>query len=81
TIPVLLACIVATSRGLIFGYDIGISSIEDASTLSESYKIAMDDFLIKFFYVRKHAAHENNYCKYDNQGLQAFKSSLYLAAL
>ncbi|EFJ22412.1 hypothetical protein SELMODRAFT_416699 [Selaginella moellendorffii] len=62
------------SGGLIFGYDIGISG----------GVIAMDDFLIKFFptvYVRKHAAHENNYCKYDNQGLQAFTSSLYLAAL
>ncbi|XP_024537347.1 sugar transport protein 7 [Selaginella moellendorffii] len=74
TIPVLLACIAAASGGLIFGYDIGISG----------GVIAMDDFLIKFFptvYVRKHAAHENNYCKYDNQGLQAFTSSLYLAAL
>ena len=44
----------------------------------------MDDFLEKFFptvYVKKHRAKENNYCKYDNQGLQLFTSSLYLAAM
>ncbi|RVW28078.1 Sugar transport protein MST4 [Vitis vinifera] len=45
---------------------------------------AMDDFLIKFFpavYQRKLRAKEDNYCKYDNQYLQLFTSSLYLAAL
>lgn len=45
---------------------------------------AMDDFLMKFFpavYERKKQAHEDNYCKYDNQFLQLFTSSLYLAAL
>ena len=45
---------------------------------------SMDDFLKKFFpavYERKQHAHENNYCKYDNQFLQLFTSSLYLAAL
>ncbi|EFJ25487.1 hypothetical protein SELMODRAFT_98895, partial [Selaginella moellendorffii] len=68
TIPVLLACITAASRGLIFGHDTGISNRHGR-------------FSHQFFYVRKHAAPENNYCKYDNQGLQAFKSSLYLAAL
>ena len=44
----------------------------------------MDDFLEKFFpsvYVKKHHARENNYCKYDNQYLQLFTSSLYLAAI
>lgn len=44
----------------------------------------MDDFLEKFFpkvYVRKHRAKEDNYCKYDNQMLQLFTSSLYLAAI
>ncbi|KDO59360.1 hypothetical protein CISIN_1g010375mg [Citrus sinensis] len=38
----------------------------------------------KFFhdvYLKKKHAHENNYCKYDNQGLAAFTSSLYLAGL
>lgn len=45
---------------------------------------SMDDFLEKFFpavYVKKHRAKEDNYCKYDNQDLQLFTSSLYLAAL
>lgn len=44
----------------------------------------MDDFLIKFFpnvYERKLHAKENNYCKYDDQLLQLFTSSLYLSAL
>ena len=44
----------------------------------------MDTFLEKFFptvFVKKSQAHENNYCKYDNQGLAAFTSSLYLAGL
>ncbi|XAR66945.1 hypothetical protein NMG60_11013335 [Bertholletia excelsa] len=45
---------------------------------------AMDDFLIKFFprvHERKLHAKEYNYCKYDDQLLQLFTSSLYLAAL
>ncbi|URD80956.1 Sugar transport protein [Musa troglodytarum] len=57
-----------------FGYDIGISG----------GVTSMDDFLEEFFpgvYARKHKAKEDNYCKYDNQGLQLFTSSLYLAAL
>jgi MFS family permease len=44
----------------------------------------MNDFLIKFFpvvYERKLSAQESDYCKYDNQGLQAFTSSLYIAGL
>lgn len=44
----------------------------------------MDDFLLEFFpvvYAKKHLAKENNYCKYDNQFLQLFTSSLYLAAI
>lgn len=44
----------------------------------------MDDFLEKFFqgvYVKKHEAKESNYCKFNNQGLQLFTSSLYLAAI
>lgn len=44
----------------------------------------MDDFLMKFFrgvYERKQHAHENNYCKYDDQNLQLFTSCLYIAAL
>lgn len=46
---------------------------------------AMDPFLKKFFptvYKRtKDKGLNSNYCKYDNQGLQLFTSSLYLAGL
>ncbi|CAN6180600.1 unnamed protein product [Urochloa humidicola] len=66
--------IVAATSGLMFGYDIGISG----------GVTAMDDFLLLFFpsvYARKHRARENNYCKFDDQRLQLFTSSLYLAAL
>lgn len=45
----------------------------------------MPDFLKKFFPVVYKRTQEkgldSNYCKYDNQGLQLFTSSLYLAAL
>lgn len=44
----------------------------------------MDEFLEKFFktvYRKKQHAHESNYCKYNNQGLAAFTSSLYLSGL
>lgn len=44
----------------------------------------MDGFLEKFFpevYRNKKHAHENNYCKYNNQVLASFTSSLYLAGL
>ncbi|XVE81584.1 hypothetical protein DITRI_Ditri15bG0076500 [Diplodiscus trichospermus] len=74
TIYVIVCVIIAAFGGLMFGYDIGISG----------GVTAMDDFLKKFFpavYERKQHAHENNYCKYDNQYLQLFTSSLYLAAL
>lgn len=46
---------------------------------------SMDDFLLKFFpkvYRRKHAhLLETDYCKYDDQILTLFTSSLYYAAL
>lgn len=45
----------------------------------------MDPFLEKFFPVvyrnTKNKNLNSNYCKYDNQGLQLFTSSLYLAGL
>lgn len=44
----------------------------------------MDGFLRKFFpsvYISKQHARENNYCKYDNQVLATFTSSLYFAGL
>lgn len=46
---------------------------------------SMDPFLKKFFPVvyrrTKDKGLNSNYCKYDNQGLQLFTSSLYLAGL
>ncbi|KAL8129928.1 hypothetical protein V2J09_019083 [Rumex salicifolius] len=74
TFQVFICCIIAAFGGLMFGYDIGISG----------GVTSMDDFLEKFFpsvYVRKHEAKENNYCKYNNQYLQLFTSSLYLSAI
>lgn len=74
TAYVIVACLVAAVGGSLFGYDIGISG----------GVTSMDDFLKKFFptvYRNKQHAHENNYCKYNNQGLAAFTSSLYLAGL
>ncbi|XP_052191046.1 sugar transport protein 8-like [Diospyros lotus] len=74
TVYVLACWILAAFGGLMFGYDIGISGGVSA----------MDDFLIKFFpkvHERKLHAKEDNYCKYDDQLLQLFTSSLYLAAL
>ena len=45
---------------------------------------SMDEFLLKFFpsvYEKKHHAINTDYCKYDDQFLQLFTSSLYLAGL
>ncbi|KAF8388030.1 hypothetical protein HHK36_026696 [Tetracentron sinense] len=70
---IVLCAIIAAFGGLMFGY-IGISG----------EMTSMDDFLEKFFhavYERKRSVQANNYCKYDNQYLQLFTSSLYLAAL
>ena len=44
----------------------------------------MDEFLEKFFpgvFLKKHHVKEDNYCKFDDQYLQLFTSSLYLAAM
>ncbi|KAJ0532623.1 putative major facilitator, sugar transporter, major facilitator superfamily [Helianthus annuus] len=74
TAYVIIACIVAAVGGSIFGYDIGISG----------GVTSMDAFLTKFFpsvYQKKKHSHENNYCKFNDQGLAAFTSSLYLAGL
>ncbi|PUZ42152.1 hypothetical protein GQ55_9G562100 [Panicum hallii var. hallii] len=71
---VIISCIMAATGGLMFGYDIGISG----------GVTSMDDFLGKFFPAvlrKKHEDKDSNYCKYDNQGLQLFTSSLYLAGL
>ncbi|XP_062208463.1 sugar transport protein MST8-like [Phragmites australis] len=75
TIFVFLACLVASSGGLIFGYDIGISG----------GVTSMDPFLISFFpsvYAKEQEVVETNqYCKFDSVMLTLFTSSLYLAAL
>lgn len=62
--------------GLLFGYDIGISG----------GVTSMEEFLTKFFpqvlrTINEKSAHDTQYCKYDNQLLQLFTSSLYIAAL
>ncbi|XVF63148.1 hypothetical protein PTKIN_Ptkin09bG0065600 [Pterospermum kingtungense] len=72
---VIISCIMAATGGLMFGYDVGVSG----------GVTSMPDFLKKFFpvvYRRTNDPGTNgNYCKYDNQGLQLFTSSLYLAGL
>ncbi|XWS72072.1 hypothetical protein CRYUN_Cryun02cG0009300 [Craigia yunnanensis] len=71
----IFACLVAAMGGSLFGYDLGVSG----------GVTSMDDFLKEFFpkiYRRKQAhLHETDYCKYDNQLLTLFTSSLYFAGL
>ncbi|XP_057427384.1 sugar transport protein 13-like [Lotus japonicus] len=75
TLTVIVSCIMAATGGLMFGYDVGISG----------GVTSMPSFLQRFFpevYIRtQQHGEESNYCKYDNQNLQLFTSSLYLAAL
>ncbi|XP_021735450.1 sugar transport protein 10-like [Chenopodium quinoa] len=72
---VIVTCLVAATGGLIFGYDIGISG----------GVTSMDIFLHKFFptvyAAEKKASGQNQYCKFNNELLTLFTSSLYLAAL
>lgn len=72
---VIISCIMAATGGLMFGYDVGVSG----------GVTSMDGFLKKFFPVVYRRTNDeginSNYCRYDNQGLQLFTSSLYLAAL
>ncbi|EES10920.1 hypothetical protein BDA96_06G113200 [Sorghum bicolor] len=75
TVPVVVTCLMAASCGLIFGYDIGVSG----------GVTQMESFLMKFFpevssAMTKNAKHDA-YCKYDDQRLTAFTSSLYIAAM
>ncbi|KAG8387350.1 hypothetical protein BUALT_Bualt02G0012300 [Buddleja alternifolia] len=71
----IFACIMGSMGGSLFGYDLGVSG----------GVTSMDDFLIEFFpgiYHRKQEhLKETDYCKYDNQILTLFTSSLYFAAL
>ncbi|KAK1396458.1 Sugar transport protein 13 [Heracleum sosnowskyi] len=80
TTPVVVwSCIMASTGGLMFGYDVGISG----------GVTSMGGFLKKFYpgvYKRTQQTglesdYYSNYCKYNNQWLQLFTSSLYLAAL
>ncbi|KAK1303160.1 Sugar transport protein 10 [Acorus calamus] len=76
TMFVVVACVVAATGGLIFGYDIGISG----------GVTSMDAFLERFFpsvYARmkESSEHQNQYCKFDSQLLTTFTSSLYIAGL
>ncbi|CAN6328338.1 unnamed protein product [Urochloa humidicola] len=73
TTTVVMSSVMAATGGLMFGYDIGVSG----------GLTSMDAFPRKFFpSVLKHdGSKQGNYCKYDNQGLQLFTSSLYLAGL
>ncbi|CAL5031707.1 unnamed protein product [Urochloa decumbens] len=75
TVPVVVTCLMAASCGLIFGYDIGISG----------GVTQMESFLTKFFpevssRTKDNAKHDA-YCKYDDQLLTAFTSSLYITAM
>uniref|UniRef100_A0ACD5UC58 Uncharacterized protein n=1 Tax=Avena sativa TaxID=4498 RepID=A0ACD5UC58_AVESA len=74
TISVAVTCLMAASCGLIFGYDIGVSG----------GVTQMQSFLEKFFpeVLREmKGAKRDAYCKYDNQMLTAFTSSLYIAGM
>ncbi|PKU75988.1 sugar transport protein MST6-like [Dendrobium catenatum] len=75
TVFVFLACFVAATGGLIFGYDLGISG----------GVTSMDSFLIRFFpsvyHMEKEDVSTNEYCKFNSELLTLFTSSLYLAAL
>jgi len=73
---VLITCFVAAMGGLLFGYDLGITG----------GVTSMEPFLMKFFpsvykQMKDESENQNQYCKFDNQLLTLFTSSLYLAAL
>lgn len=73
---VLVTCFVAAMGGLLFGYDLGITG----------GVTSMEPFLIRFFpgvykQMKDDVGHRSQYCKFDNELLTLFTSSLYLAAL
>ncbi|GLT40238.1 hypothetical protein SLA2020_143880 [Shorea laevis] len=75
TLLVVLSCMMAATGGVIFGYDLGISG----------GVTSMEPFLKKFFpkvYIKMTEDRKiSNYCKFDNQLLTLFTSSLYIAGL
>eukprot|EP00897_Mesotaenium_endlicherianum_P008611 jgi/Mesen1/7779/ME000408S06896 len=71
---VIFTCLAAASGGLLFGFDIGVTG----------GVTSMSDFLEKFFprILRESAvAKTNAYCKFDDELLQLFTSSLFIAGL
>ncbi|KAL0694267.1 hypothetical protein Bca4012_061447 [Brassica carinata] len=71
---VTITCLIAAIGGSMFGYDVGVAGGVTST----------DDFLREFFsnvYAKRRNAHEDNYCKFNDQGLAAFNSSLYIAGL
>ncbi|KAL6845737.1 hypothetical protein ACP4OV_024312 [Aristida adscensionis] len=75
TFSVVVNCLMAASCGLIFGYDIGVS----AGGVTQ-----MESFLRKFFpevLSRTKNAKHDAYCRFDDQLLTAFTSSLFIAAM
>nr|CAB3468055.1 unnamed protein product [Digitaria exilis] len=78
TLFVSMACLVAATGGLLFGYDIGVSG----------GVMSMDPFLVRFFpsvYRKQQEAAAdrggNQYCMFDSQLLTTFTSSIFLSAL
>ncbi|CAL5031712.1 unnamed protein product [Urochloa decumbens] len=72
TFSVVVTCLMAASCGLILGYDSGVSG----------GVTQMESFLSKFFpeHLRgMKSTKRDAYCKYDNQWLTAFTSSLFIA--
>uniref|UniRef100_A0ACD5UBC7 Uncharacterized protein n=1 Tax=Avena sativa TaxID=4498 RepID=A0ACD5UBC7_AVESA len=72
TFSVVVTSLMAASCGLIYGYDSGVTG----------GVTQMDSFLSKFFpevQSGRKGARSDPYCKYDNQWLTAFSSSLFIA--
>ncbi|CAL5036098.1 unnamed protein product [Urochloa decumbens] len=73
TVSVVAICLMAASCGLLFGYHVGV-----AGGVTQ-----MESFLKKFFpevISSMKSAKRDAYCKYDNQLLTAFTSSMYIAS-
>nr|CAB3452355.1 unnamed protein product [Digitaria exilis] len=71
--PVVMTCLMAASCGLVYGYNNGIS---DGVTQVESF---LSKFVPGVLLGTKDSTRDI-YCKYDNQWLTAFTSSLLIAA-
>ncbi|XP_020595164.1 hexose carrier protein HEX6-like [Phalaenopsis equestris] len=71
----LFSCLVASSGGLLFGYDLGISA---GVTSTDSF---LKQFFPGVYTAMKQGDNISNYCKFDSQLLSLFTSSLYFAGL